>query len=102
MKHELYDYIKWVRPAKVCSTHPSKSGDLRPLDLPQKDEYIPNYDMSEALKNANELTKRVFSLNLNRRKLTVNKAMFDLVSKVKRHPLDWGSMECKRKLYKLN
>lgn len=98
MKHELYDYIKWVRPAKIGATHPSKSGDLRPLDVPKKDEYILNHGESEALKNANELTKRIFSLDLNPRKFAMEKAEQELIAKVQRHPLDYGSMEAKCKL----
>ena len=98
MKHELYDYIKWVRPAKIGATHPSKSGDLRPLDFPDKDELLLNHNESDALKNANELTKRIFSLDLNPRKLAIYKAEQALVARVMRHPLDYGSFESKCKL----
>lgn len=100
MKHELYDHIQWVRPAKIPSTEPIKSGDLAPIKLPEKDELIFKFEgkQSELLKDMNELTKRVLSIEMNPRKVGVQLAVKDMVDKVKRHDLDWGSLESKCEL----
>lgn len=98
MKHELYDHITWVRPAKIPSTEPVKSGDLAPLEFPDKEEFIfakYKLDKEEMLKNVSELAKKVMSMEMNPRKVAVNLAVKNLIDRVKRHDGDYGSMEAK-------
>jgi hypothetical protein len=101
MKHELYDHIQWVRPAKIASTEPVKSGDLAPLRFPDKNDLIiaSRERQAEILKEINELTKKVLSVEMNPRHQSVNLAVEEMVRKVQRHDLDWGSMEAKCKFY---
>lgn len=99
MKHELYDHIQWVRPAKIPSTEPVKSGDLVPIKTPSKDELIIPLRRrpSELLENINELTKKVLSVEMNPRKKLVGLVVEEMIDRVKRHDTDWGSMESKCK-----
>lgn len=98
MKHELYDYIQWVRPAKLPSTDPKNSGDLRPLDLPEKEDLIPSMEISDKIKDASDDVKKLFSIQMNRRKMAILKAEMELVQKVQRHKLDFTSIEVKCEL----
>lgn len=95
MKHDLYDHIDWKRPPKIPHTEPVKSGDLAPLQFPEKDELILEFkaDNAQLLNSISDLTKRVLSVEMNPRKYAVQMAVDDMVDKVKRHEGDWGSME---------
>ncbi|KAG5678703.1 hypothetical protein PVAND_008351 [Polypedilum vanderplanki] len=95
MKHEVFDYIKWVRPQKIPTIDPEKSGDLASMPKYDLKQSLLYFDNSSLLENANELVKSKFTLELNPGK--EEKALYkeELVKKVQRHDQDYGSMEAK-------
>ena len=97
MKHEVYDYITWVRPPKVPSTDPSKSGDLEPMRKIDGKQLLLNFEKSKLLENANNLLRSTFSVELNPRKEAISLYIDEMIKKVQRHDLDYGSMEAKCK-----
>jgi small subunit ribosomal protein S15 len=99
MKHEVYDYINWVRPAKIPATDPLKSGDLQGMKKIDGKELLLNFEKSKLLETANELVRSKFSVELNPRKESVRLYVDEMIKKVQRHDSDYGSMESKRKLH---
>lgn len=99
MKHEVYDYIQWVRPPKVAATDPSKSGDLSPMAKIDGKQFLLNFEKSKLLENANELVKSKFSVELNPRKEAVRIYVDEMIKNVQRHESDYGSMEAKCELH---
>lgn len=99
MKHELYDYIQWVRPAKIPATDPSKSGDLSPMKKIDPKQLLLNFEKSKLLENASDMLKSRFSVELNPRKEAIRIYVDDMIKKVQRHDTDYGSMEAKRELH---
>lgn len=96
VKHELYDHIQWKHPGTIPCTEPIKSGDLAPLKLPKGEDLIYNIP-EEQLNNLSELAKKALSMDMNPRKIAVRQAVAEIVERVKRHDLDYGSMEAKCK-----
>lgn len=85
--------IKWVRPEKIPCYKPEKSGDLtanKPID---KSSLILEFRESKELKSANNDVKKLFTLEFAPRWMTTQVAVKDNVDLVKRHPLDYGSIE---------
>lgn len=87
--------VKWIRPEKLPSILPEKSGDLKAFEAPDPKRYILMFDRSEELKEADELVKNMFTLEQNRKDQTVETARREACDLVKRHALDVGSIESK-------
>ncbi|PSN34888.1 28S ribosomal protein S15 [Blattella germanica] len=85
--------IKWVRPPKIPCFKPEKSGDLESLSV--QEQFAPEFLESKEFKTADDLVKRVFSLEFNPRKASMLVAKRDLKSRVKRHQIDTCSAESK-------
>lgn len=87
--------IKWVRPEKIPCTKPQKSGDLEPItEVPSK-EYLCDFKNSKELENASDIVKKLFSLEFAPRSEIVRAYKEEMISKVRRHPLDKDSIEVK-------
>lgn len=89
--------IKWVRPEWIPCYKPVRTGDLDGFKKPDAARHMLNYEKSEHLKNANELVKNMFKLELNRRGDSIVLAKKDMIKMVQRHELDLGSIESKSK-----
>ncbi|XP_060659425.1 small ribosomal subunit protein uS15m [Drosophila nasuta] len=87
--------IKWVRPEKIASIRPEKSGDLGKLPPLNANEILPEYKDSKELQNADETVKSLFKLNNNRNHLTTRYYRDQMVREVQRHAQDFGSMEAR-------
>ncbi|XP_035913654.1 28S ribosomal protein S15, mitochondrial [Anopheles stephensi] len=87
--------IKWVRPEKVPCYKPQKSGDLQSLPKFAGSELMKDYRESKELETANEHVRNLFTLEHNRRRQMVENFKEDMVRRVYRHDLDYGSMEAK-------
>lgn len=87
--------IKWVRPAKIACTKPEKSGDLVKLEPIDSSKLLYDFRNSKELSNADGTVRSMFMLENNRRKETILHARMQMIDKVKRHDLDFGSMESK-------
>jgi len=87
--------IKWVRPEKIASINPIKSGD--PPKLPEIDlkDFVPDVRGVNELENADENVKNLFRLENNRRISVSDVYRENFVKEVQRHSLDYGSMEAK-------
>lgn len=87
--------IKWVRPEKLPSYNPQKSGDLEPMAQIDKNLYPPEFQNSKELATANETVKKLFALEFAPRKKSMEVYYENVISKIKRHPLDTNSEEVK-------
>lgn len=87
--------IKWVRPPKIPSYKPEKSGDLEQLPPIDEKQVPPNFAESEELKTADDLVKRLFTHEFDQRRYSMKTLRKSIVSRVKRHHLDMGSAETK-------
>ncbi|XP_062133022.1 small ribosomal subunit protein uS15m [Drosophila sulfurigaster albostrigata] len=87
--------IKWVRPEKIASIRPEKSGDLAKPPPLNANEILPEYKDSKELQNADETVKSLFKLNNNRNHLTTRYYRDQMVREVQRHAQDFGSMEAR-------
>ncbi|XP_055387099.1 28S ribosomal protein S15, mitochondrial [Condylostylus longicornis] len=87
--------IKWVRPEKIASTEPIKSGDAPTLPNLDPKEFVLKFRGIPELEQADEIVKDLFRLQNNRRPCTsqIYKEMF--ITDVQRHKLDKGSMEAR-------
>ncbi|XP_011314420.1 28S ribosomal protein S15, mitochondrial [Fopius arisanus] len=86
--------IKWVRPEKIPSTHPSKSGDyLESTVKTSADEVACRYNQSQELKDAPEIVKKLFTLEYMSNQETKKMNHEKLRNLVKRHDMDYRSME---------
>lgn len=85
--------IKWVRPPKVPCIKPEKSGDLASHPPVDNKQYPLEFQNSEELKTADELVKRVFSLEFFPRRHSLRILKNDMINSVRRHGLDMGSAE---------
>ncbi|XP_047368924.1 28S ribosomal protein S15, mitochondrial [Vespa velutina] len=92
----LSDYnINWVRPKKICITKPEKSGDLGiPHDVKPTDLLL-GYDKSKELQDADEIVKKLVSLEFQPRREIINMRREKILELVKRHKLDRGSTEAR-------
>ncbi|XP_054738978.1 28S ribosomal protein S15, mitochondrial [Anastrepha obliqua] len=87
--------IKWVRPVKIPSTNPEKSGDLGKLPPVNEKEFLLEYKNSTELQSADPVVQSLFQLG-NNRSADISRYLRDqLIKEVQRHPLDYGSMEAK-------
>lgn len=89
--------IKWRRPKKISCILPEKSGDLNKFENPDGKKFLLDFEKSEELKDANELVRNIFSLELNPRVDSTNVFRKETIDMVKRHDLDLGSVESKSK-----
>lgn len=92
----LSDYnIKWVRPEKIPKSKPEKSGDLGiPVDI-KPTQLVLGYENSKELEDADEIIRRLVSLQFYPRKETINTRREKIIEIVKRHGSDRGSTEVK-------
>lgn len=88
--------IKWIRPETVPPHKPEKTGDLEQYqeDL-VKTKFLMDFQHSKALQNADEVVKKLFSLQFAPRREVVKYYRQDVMSKVQRFPLDTNSIEAK-------
>uniref|UniRef100_A0A182PHJ5 Small ribosomal subunit protein uS15m n=1 Tax=Anopheles epiroticus TaxID=199890 RepID=A0A182PHJ5_9DIPT len=87
--------IKWVRPEKIPCYKPEKSGDLQALPKFAGTELMKDYRDSKELETANEHVRNLFTIQHNRRREMVENFKEDMVRRVYRHELDYGSIEAK-------
>uniref|UniRef100_A0ABK9NFY1 Small ribosomal subunit protein uS15m n=1 Tax=Glossina morsitans morsitans TaxID=37546 RepID=A0ABK9NFY1_GLOMM len=87
--------IKWVRPEKIPSIDPRKSGDCAKLPPVDPKELIREFRKSKELETADQTVRSLFELGSNPRYLTTNHYRDAFIKEVQRHPLDYGSMESK-------
>ncbi|XP_053675254.1 28S ribosomal protein S15, mitochondrial [Anopheles nili] len=87
--------IKWVRPEKIPCYKPEKSGDLQILPKFTGTELMKDYRESKELETATEHVRNLFTLEHNRRREMVENFKDDMVRRVYRHELDYGSIEAK-------
>ncbi|KOX74605.1 28S ribosomal protein S15, mitochondrial [Melipona quadrifasciata] len=94
MAKTIDDYkIKWVRPVKLPSIDPRQSGDLglnvsvKPTDMKVF------YDKSKELQDADEIVKKMFTLEFQPRRETKNLEREKVIALVKRHICDRNSAE---------
>ncbi|XP_059616303.1 small ribosomal subunit protein uS15m [Phlebotomus argentipes] len=85
--------IKWVRPERICCTHPGKSGDLSgsarvDLTLP-----VQEYRNSKLLAEADDIVRELFTLGRYPGKKTGHYLRNQMKAEVQRHAQDEGSME---------
>ncbi|KAL1491157.1 hypothetical protein ABEB36_011797 [Hypothenemus hampei] len=85
--------IKWVRPEKIPSIKPEKSGDLSQMPSIDKSQYLLEFRRSKELETANDLVKKLFTLEFNPQKCTQKTYIKDQTDKVKSHQLDTESQE---------
>lgn len=92
----VQDYkIKWVRPPQIPITDPKKSGDLG-LDIPVKATDIKvYYEKSKELEDANDIVKKMFTLEFQPRRAFRDFHREQVLMLVKRHVCDRGSTEIK-------
>lgn len=87
--------IKWVRPEKIPSVNPQKSGDLEPInEIPGK-EYLFEFKNSKELESADDIVKKLFTLEYAPRSEIMRSYKQEMISRVRRHPLDNDSIEVK-------
>ena len=87
--------IKWVRPEKISCIKPEKSGDLEPMPKIDLTQYQLEYRKSKELETANDLVKRLFTLEFAPNFKVKQSYINDIVGRVKRHPYDKSSVEAK-------
>uniref|UniRef100_A0A2M4ANI7 Small ribosomal subunit protein uS15m n=1 Tax=Anopheles triannulatus TaxID=58253 RepID=A0A2M4ANI7_9DIPT len=87
--------IKWVRPEKIPCYKPEKSGDLQAMPKFAGTDLMKDFRDSKELETANEHVRSLFSIEHNRRREMVEIFKEDMVRRVYRHELDYGSMEAK-------
>ncbi|KAK9879447.1 hypothetical protein WA026_006517 [Henosepilachna vigintioctopunctata] len=85
--------IKWVRPEKIPCFKPEKSGDLETFPEIDKKLYQEDFKNCKELKTANELVKKLFTLEFAPRNETVRHYINRTSDKVRRHVNDYGSHE---------
>lgn len=87
--------IKWVRPEKIPCYKPQKSGDMLPMRPIAGSELLKDFRMSKELESADDTVKAMFSLDHNRRREMLENFKEEMVKRVQRHELDYGSIEAK-------
>uniref|UniRef100_A0A8D8NMC3 Small ribosomal subunit protein uS15m n=1 Tax=Culex pipiens TaxID=7175 RepID=A0A8D8NMC3_CULPI len=87
--------IKWVRPEKIPCYKPAKSGDLVPLPALKGGELMKDFRQSNELDSADDSVKNLFTLEHNRRREMLEVFKDEMVKRVQRHELDYGSIEAK-------
>ncbi|XP_058831282.1 small ribosomal subunit protein uS15m [Topomyia yanbarensis] len=87
--------IKWVRPEKIPCYKPEKSGDQQPIRAFDGSESLKDYRDLQELENADEAVKNLFTIRHNRRREMLENFKEEMVKRVQRHDLDYGSIEAK-------
>ncbi|XP_055535769.1 28S ribosomal protein S15, mitochondrial [Wyeomyia smithii] len=87
--------IKWVRPEKIPCFKPQKSGDLQPIRPFAGNEVLKDYKSSKELENSDDAVKNLFTIEHNRRREMLENFKEEMVKRVQRHDLDYGSIEAK-------
>lgn len=87
--------IKWVRPEKILCFKPEKSGDLEAMPSVDKTQFAYDFRGSKELETADEVVKRLFTLEFQPRRKTTQVYIRNVVDKVRRHPMDVGSIEAR-------
>lgn len=87
--------IKWVRPEKIQSIEPAKSGDCSMLPPISSKELMKGFDKSKELETADATVRSLFELGNNPNYHTSDYYREQMIREVQRHPLDFGSMEAK-------
>lgn len=97
MRLELKEHgIHWRRPEYVPSWNPAKSGDLEShVDPNQARLPLKLMVAKEAFEEADEVTKRLLSVEFSAHKESMKLVRYDTLRNVQRHKYDVGSMECK-------
>ncbi|KAF2894011.1 hypothetical protein ILUMI_12164 [Ignelater luminosus] len=85
--------IKWVHPGKVSCVKPEKSGDLESMPEIDQSQYQLEYRQSKELETANDLAKKLFTLEFAPRYKTTQVYIRNTADTVRRHALDTGSAE---------
>ncbi|KAK7060660.1 putative universal ribosomal protein uS15 [Halocaridina rubra] len=96
MRQELREHgIIWRRPEYIPSWKPSKSGDMEALPKANLSRPIPRVSAAkEAFEGADEITKKLLSLEFSPHKETVKTLKSDALKKIQQHKYETGSMEC--------
>ncbi|XP_033332558.2 28S ribosomal protein S15, mitochondrial [Megalopta genalis] len=85
--------VDWTRPPIKTEADPTQSGDLG-LDIPiKKSEIALYYNRSTELEDANDIVKKMFSLEFQSRREFRNLKREKVMALVKRHVSDRGSTE---------
>ncbi|XP_012275139.1 28S ribosomal protein S15, mitochondrial [Orussus abietinus] len=85
--------IKWVRPEKIPSIRPEKSGDLG-LDIKlDRNDYNETYSQSKEFKEADEVVKNMFSLKFFPQREVRSLERRKFVDGIRQHYLDTTSYE---------
>ncbi|XP_060829756.1 small ribosomal subunit protein uS15m [Bombus pascuorum] len=94
MAQTIDDYkIKWTRPVKIPSIDPRQSGDLG-VKVSVKPTDVKNYyQNSKELQDADEIVKKLFSLEFQPKRESRNLERERVIGLVKRHVCDRGSAE---------
>ncbi|XP_055618972.1 28S ribosomal protein S15, mitochondrial [Toxorhynchites rutilus septentrionalis] len=87
--------IKWVRPEKIPCYKPEKSGDLQSMRAIPETELLKDFQNSKELEKADDTVKNLFTVGHNRRRELLEIFKEEMVKRVQRHELDYGSMEAK-------
>lgn len=87
--------IKWVRPEKIPCTKPQKSGDLEPINKIPSKEFVFDFKNSKELQDANDVVKKLFTLEFAPRSEVIRSYKQEMIDRVKRHSLDKDSIEVK-------
>ncbi|XP_078042887.1 28S ribosomal protein S15, mitochondrial [Augochlora pura] len=86
-------HINWIKPPRKTEADPTQSGDLG-LDISVKqDEIALYYNRSKELEDANDIVKKMFSIQFQHRKEFRNMKREKVMALVKRHKSDRGSTE---------
>lgn len=89
----------WWKPRKVCVVSKQYSGDMKDHVKANDEDYFNDYIAnSPEIKDANDLVKRIFKLEMQPRKMGVYAQKLEAIKDVQRHLLDFGSVETKSKL----
>jgi hypothetical protein len=78
---------------------PLKSGDLEKAQYPDGNTALHKHESSEALKQANEIVKKKFTLDFNSRREAVKIIVHQVMDRVRRHDMDTSSMEAKGEFF---
>ncbi|XP_058456265.1 small ribosomal subunit protein uS15m [Malaya genurostris] len=87
--------IKWVRPEKIPCYKPEKSGDLQPMRTIGGNELLKDFQGLPELETSSDTVKNLFTIRHNRRKEMLENFKEEMVKRVQRHDLDYGSVEAK-------
>ena len=94
MAQTIDDYkIKWTRPAKIPSIDPRQTGDLGVKVSVKPTDIKAYYQNSKELQDADEIVKRMFTLEFQPKREFKNLERERVIGLVKRHVCDRGSAE---------